>query len=163
DGELAAVGHDAGRRHRDAERLFRRAVAGAHGDTALAALMRNEMAGCDPERGGGHETDGGEAARFHLEIPRAVRAARALVLAVRATRALVLAGRVRTASHCDAEEAAERRMDPSWALARHMTGSPPTPLLQRSKRERAFAHIVGETEANPLPAPAQEPCTPIGL
>src|SRR6516165_1365244 len=44
-------------------------------------------------------------------------------------------------------------MDRSWALARHMTGSPPTPLLQRSKRERPFAHIVGETEANPSPLP----------
>src|SRR5262249_41250886 len=64
---------------------------------------------------------------------------------------------------CDTEETAARRMDRSWALARHMTGSPPTPLLQRNKHERAFAHIIGETEANPLPAPAREPCTPIGL
>src|SRR5262249_43098093 len=81
--------------------------------------------------------------RFHRSIPRAVRA----------TRAPVLAGRARTASHCDTDEAAARRMYPSWALARHMTGSPPTPLLQRSNRERAFAHIVGETEANPYTAP----------
>src|SRR5216683_3115916 len=143
DGELAAVGHDGGRRHRDAERLFRRAVAGAHGHAALAALMRNEMAGCDPKRGGGHETDRGEPARFHRTLPCAVWARRVPVLAERA----------RTASHCDTEGAAARRMDRSWALARHMTGSPPTPLLQRSKRERAFAHIVGETEANPFPLP----------
>src|SRR2546427_10508050 len=31
----------------------------------------------------------------------------------------------------------------------------PDPVLQRSKVERAFAHIIGETEADPLPAPAR--------
>src|SRR5262249_47184964 len=39
----------------------------------------------------------------------------------------------------------------------------PDPVLQRSKLERAFAHIIGETEADPLPGPAQEPCTLIGF
>src|SRR5262249_24963371 len=29
----------------------------------------------------------------------------------------------------------------------------PDPVLQRSKFELAFAHIIGETEADPLPAP----------
>jgi hypothetical protein len=54
------------------------------------------MAGCDPKRGGGHETDGGEPARFHRALPRAVRAARVPVLA----------GRTRMASHGDTEKAA---------------------------------------------------------
>src|SRR5262249_57447890 len=47
DGELAAVGNDGGRRHRDAERLLRRAVAGARRYTTLRRSMRKEVPGRD--------------------------------------------------------------------------------------------------------------------
>src|SRR6516162_4497744 len=54
-------------------------------------------------------------------------------------------------------------MDRSWALARRMIRKSPDPVLQRSKFEGVFAHIIGETEADLLPGPARELCTPIGL
>src|SRR5262249_9828519 len=121
DGELAAVGNDGGRRHRDTERLLRRAVASARGCTALRRFMRNEVPGRDPECGGEDEGDGGDAARFHRESS----------LIEGPARVSVLVGRAHAKPHC--AETAARRMDPSWALARRMIGSPPTPYCSAAK------------------------------
>src|SRR4029453_14376540 len=67
--EIAAVRRHPGPVDGDAERLLGFPLAGAHrGGAAFGGLMRQEMAGRDPERGGGHQADGGDAARFHREL-----------------------------------------------------------------------------------------------
>src|SRR5262249_1372158 len=63
DDERAAMRNDARSRHRYAERLAGRRL--ARGGAAFRRRGRKEMAGGDPEPGGGDEADGGKAARFH--------------------------------------------------------------------------------------------------
>jgi hypothetical protein len=67
-GELAAVRNEAGLRDRHAEKLLRFAVARANGGAAFRALVRQQVAGGDPQGGRGHQPDGCETARFHREL-----------------------------------------------------------------------------------------------
>src|SRR5262249_2756337 len=143
DGELAAVGNDAGRRHRDAEELLRRAVAGAHGRAALRCFVRKQVPGCDPQPGGDYEADGGHAARFHRELP----------WTLWATRVPVWVGRARTKPNCAAATIAARRMDRSWALARRMIGSPPTPYCGAANSSESSLTSLAKLRLIPSPVP----------
>src|SRR5262249_7434811 len=74
----------------------------------------------------------------------------------------ILVGRARTQPHC-ATTIAARRMDPSWALARRMTGSPPTPYCSAANSNECSLTSLGKLRLTALPAPAQEPSPQVVL
>ena len=127
---------DACRSHRDPEELLRLGIAGARGHTALGLVMRQKVAGCDPQPGGRDKANGGEATRVHRELSLA---ASATLVVFRGGRD-AQANSVRSQAGCVTAPQSQW----SWAMARRMAGSPPTPLCSAS-----IAQIIGETEAAP--------------
>src|SRR5262249_14189826 len=65
----------------------------------------------------------------------------------------VLVGHARTKPHCAAAEQAARRMDRSWALARRMIGSPPTPYCSAANSDERSLTSLAKLRLIPSPLP----------
>ncbi len=71
--QLAVMLHQLAVEHGDAERRRCGGRRRLDGGAALGRLVRQEMAGRDPERGARDQADGGEMSCFHLCVPAAAR------------------------------------------------------------------------------------------